>query len=172
MNKMKEIFLKFKKIKHFYIYLAVIVGLLLCVVYFSSFGKSKTDKSEENSAQENTSAVEYVDRLENKLCNVISDIDGVGKVEVAIALESGFSYEYATDSETKTTISGDVKTTITTETVILVSNEPLVIKEKYPVVKGVVVVAEGADNIGVKLAILTAVQTILNVDSNQISILT
>jgi len=171
MNKIKEIFAKIKGVKHFYVYLALLIGLLVCVVYFSSFGKSNSDKTIEDSTQESSSAMEYVDILENKLCSVISNIDGVGKVEVAIVLESGFSYEYATDTETKTTVSGDVKTTITTETVILISNEPLVIKENYPIVKGVVVVADGAQNFGIKMNIMTAVETILKVDSDKITIL-
>ena len=67
--------------------------------------------------------------------------------------------------------SGETQTTVTTSTVILVSNEPVIIKENYPVIKGVVVVAKGAENVNVKLNILTAVETVLEVDRNNITIL-
>ncbi len=171
MNKIKDLFARFKKIKHFEILLAVIVGLVVCVVYFSFFTKPKTDKTNENLTDDCVSAMEYVDFLENKLSNVLSKISGVGDVNVIITLESGFSYEYASDTETKSTTSGGVETTITTQTIILVSNEPVVVKEIYPIVKGVVVVAEGAENFNIKMNILTAVETVLEVERNNITIL-
>ena len=163
MNKLKTFWGKIKSIKHFEIWLAVCVGLVVCVVYFSFFGggKSKSDNSQNESTQEYSSAVEYTNFLENKLGNVLSKISGVGSVNVIITLESGFSYEYATDTET----------TITTETVILVSNKPVVMKEIYPTIKGVVVVAKGAENFSVKMNILSAVETVLEIDRTSITIL-
>ena len=77
----------------------------------------------------------------------------------------------ATETDTKTTVSGGTETTITTETVILVSNEPVIIKENYPVIKGVVIVAKGAENFSIKMDILEAVETVLEVDSDNITIL-
>ena len=89
--------------------------------------------------------------MENKLKNVISKISGVGEANVIITLESGFTYEYATDTETKTITSGGTETTLTTQTVILVNGQPVVVKQIYPVVKGVVIVAKGAENFAVKM---------------------
>ena len=171
MNKIKNFWSKIKSIKHFEIVLAVLVGLIVCVVYFSFWNKPKNDNTEKNSTQTYSSAEEYVYFLENKLCNVLSKIDGVGDVNVILTLQCGFTYEYATDSETKTTVSGGNETTITTETVILVSNEPVIVKEIYPVIKGVVVVAEGAENFTIKMNILTAVETVLEVERENITIL-
>lgn len=173
MNKVKAFFERFKKIKHIHIYIAVLIGILVCVVYFCNFRPKKTsDKIDDSSTENYGTSVEYVDYLENKLSNVLSKVSGVGKVEVIITLENGFSYEYATDTETKTMVSGGTETTVTTETVILVSNEPVVTKEIYPSIKGVVVVAEGAKDVSVRLNILTAVETVLEVDRNNITILT
>ena len=171
--KIKEMFSKLKKIKHKEIWIAVIIGLFVCVGYFSFFSSSseKSDTTSESSTQEMTSDMEYVKMLENKLCNVLSKISGVGDVNVIISLDSGFSYEYAKNTETKTTTSGGTQTTITTETIIYVANEPVVENEIYPVVKGVVVVAEGAEKTKVKLDILSAVETVLEVDRNKITIL-
>lgn len=171
MSKIKDFWTKLKSIKHFEIWVAVVIGLLVCVIYFSFFSQPKNDSFENDATKEYSSAEEYVDYLENKLCNVLSKISGVGDCSVIITLESGFSYEYATETDTKTTVSGGTETTITTETVILVSNEPVIIKENYPVIKGVVIVAKGAENFSIKMDILEAVETVLEVDSDNITIL-
>ncbi len=174
MSKLKSIFEKIKSIKHIHIYIALLIGIVICVIYFSGFASSKhkPDNTDNNSTENYGTSVEYIDYLENKLSNVLSKVSGVGKVEVIITLESGFSYEYATDTETKTMISGGTETTVTTETLILVSNEPVIEKEIYPKIKGVIVVAEGAKEVSVRLNILTAVETVLEVDRNNVTILT
>ncbi len=171
MNKVKELWNRLKQIKHFEIYLAVLVGIVVCVIYFSFFGGGSTDNNNNNSTENPTTAQEYVDMLENKLVNVLSKISGAGKCEVIITLESGFSYEYATDSETQTTTSGGTETTIKTETIILVSGEPVIIKENYPEIKGVVVVAEGAKDFSVLMNIQSAIETALEVEASDITIL-
>lgn len=171
MNKVKEIWGRVKSIKHIHIYLAVLVGVIVCLIYFWGFAGKSSDKTEEISTETYSSTVEYTNYLENKLSNVLSKVSGAGQVDVIITLENGFSYEYATDTETKTVVSGGTETTVTTETVILVSNEPVVVKEIYPSIKGVVVVADGANDVTVKLDIISAVETVLEVDRDKITIL-
>lgn len=171
MNKLKEVWQKFKSIRHYQVYLAIVLCGIACIAYFSFFKKSNADNSSNFSTETTLTTDEYVEGLENKLCNVLSNISGVGQVDVVITLQSGFSYVYATDSETKTTTSGSTETVVTKENVLLVSNEPVVVKEIFPEIKGVVVVAKGAENIGVKLNILNAVETALEVDSKDITIL-
>ena len=46
----------------------------------------------------------------------------------------------------------------------------LVLREDSPEVKGVLVIAEGADDIGVKLSLLNAVKTILNVSLDKVDV--
>lgn len=171
MNKLKSVLEKIKNMRNKHILIALVVGLVLCVFYFSFLTPTENDTNTDNSTQQTTSAEEYVDMLENKLSNVLANISGVSSCNVIITLESGFNYVYATDTETKTTISGSNETSITTETVILVSNEPIVVKEIYPAIKGVVVVANGAEDFSVKMNILSAVETVLDVDRNNITIL-
>ncbi len=171
MSKLKDFWDKFKKIKHIQIISAVVVGLLICLIYFGFSQMTKSEEITENSTEEYSSAEEYVTALENKLCYVLSKITGVGNVDVVITLASGFTFEYATDVETKTVSSGGTETTVTTETIILVSNEPVVVKQNYPEIKGVVIVAEGAENFAVKMNIMTAVETVLQIDTSNITIL-
>ncbi len=151
----------------------MVVGVVLVVAYYAlcSSSSSSSDNSSDNSTETYSSAEEYVDILENKLCNVLSKVSGVEEVSVVITLECGFTYEYATDSETNTVISGGTETTITTETVILVSGEPIVVKQNYPVIKGVVIVAKGAENFSVKMNLISAVETVLQIDQDKIIIL-
>ena len=96
-----------------------------------------------------------------------------------ITLDGGMRYEYATESEEVTTSTevGDntnSKTTITEEVVIVTINgksTPLVIKESYPKIIGVVVVASGAAKAQVKLNIMNAITALLDVTDANIQIL-
>ncbi len=171
MNKINEIWNRIKQIKHLPIITAVFIGLLICVIYFSSFVVTKNDNNIVNTTEEYSSASEYVDNLENKLVNVLSKISGVQSVNALITLESGFSYKYATETETRTTTSGGQDITITTEKVVYVDDKPVVEQEIYPVIKGVVIVAKGAENFTVKMNILDATETILQIDRSNITIL-
>ena len=167
--KFKEFWSKIKSIKHFEIYLAVIIGLILCLFYFAFFvDKSSADKKKEISTEEYSSTEEYVDNLENRLCNVLEKISGVTSCSVVVTLESGFSFEYATDKETNVDKNGN---STTVETIVFQDDEPVIVKENYPEIKGVVIVAKGSEDIRVKLDILEAVTTIFKIDESDISIL-
>lgn len=171
MIKFKNIWNKFKSLKHKELIIAAVVGLILCAGYFAFFKSPAADKTQQNSSEEYSSSEEYTQSLENKLKNVISKISGVGEANVIITLESGFTYEYATDTETKTITSGGTETTLTTQTVILVNGQPVVVKQIYPVVKGVVIVAKGAENFAVKMKIISACETVLKTPSEKITVL-
>ena len=43
-------------------------------------------------------------------------------------------------------------------------------EEIYPVIKGIVVVADGADDIGTKMNIMTVLQTVIDIDNSKINI--
>ena len=170
MDKLKDFVKKIKSVRHIEIYLAVIVGLIVIMCYFFFVSKPE-NKKEENSTENYSNAQEYADYLENKLCNVLSNITGVGDVSAIITLDGGFTYEYAVDSETNTTNSGSSETSVTVDTTILVNGEPIVVKVIYPEIKGVVIVADGSENFAIKMNIMEAVQTLLNVETNSITIL-
>ena len=169
MKSLKDFWSKLKGVRHIEIDIAVLLGIVVCVCYFAFFvDKGKNDTNLQNTTQEYSSSEEYVDYLENKLCNVLSKISGVGEVSAIITLESGFSYEYAMDTETTTGSNGN---STTLETTIIIDNEPVIVKEIYPVIKGVVIVAKGSENFSIKMDILEAVTTILEIDESDITIL-
>ncbi len=171
-SSLKSLWDRLKKIKHIEIYLTVIFALIIIAIYLSTLGigggkATSTDNNNENSTNTFSSSAEYVNYLENKLDNVLSSVKGASNVKVIITLESGFEYQYATEEETKQTSTG----TITTTKLVLVDNQPVVVKEFYPTIKGIVVVAKGADDIKVKMDILNLLQTVLEVDNANITIL-
>ena len=170
--KLKEIISKFiERIKNSRKLQFLLVGVLAAVillVYFAYFINETNDKEHISSTQTFDSLTEeYVSSLETKLGKVLSNIEGTGKVSVAITVSSGFAHEYAYEETSKDGLSSSS----TSSSLILVNNEPVIVSQTYPVISGVLVVAEGGGNIKVKLAILESIQTLLDVANEDITIL-
>ena len=170
-DKLKLLYDRIKKVKHFEIYLAVGLALIVDIVYFSCIKSPPSTKEEINKIDNINSnfstSGEYIDYLENKLENVITKVKGAGNVNVVVSLEKGFEYIYATEEETRTTSNG---TTITTTSVVMVNGQPIIKEEIYPVVNGIVVISSGANDVSVKMNILSIIQTVIDVDNSKISI--
>ncbi len=176
LSKFKQLDVK-KKIQYLIIILIVIVIL---AIYFASAGKEQP--SIETLDESPVTVTENEDTTEQKLKNILSRIKGAGEVEVMITYETGTEIVPAISVDTQTTTKTDTHDngTSTTDTqnsqseVVTVGSSggssALVIKEKSPLVKGVIVVAQGADDIAVKLNLLKAVQTILNVGPHQVDV--
>lgn len=172
LSKIIERFSKLKKNKNFLVFIAVGLAVLIAIIYFSSLlgTNDKNSSTKEDNIETNFStSEEYVIYLENKLENVISQVKGAGNVDVIVTLEKGFEYVYLTEEETKTSANG---ITTTTTTVVMVDGEPVLTEEIYPIIKGIVIVSAGANDVAVKMNILTLIQTVVDVDSSKISIFT
>lgn len=170
---LKNFLAKIKKIKHIEIYIAIGLAVLLAVIYFSFLPtKDKGDKTQSSqidiTSENISSSSEYTAYIENKLENVITSVKGVGDAKVIVTLEKGFEYIYATEEETKTSSNG---TTITTVSIVMVDGQPIIKEEIYPVVKGIVVVASGVEDVAVRMNVLSLIQTIVDVDNSQINIM-
>lgn len=152
----------FKKIKLEY-FIAVVAILTVFLIFSNNF---KNDSLTTNSTINDVD--EYVLMLENKLSKRLSEIDGAGKVSVIISVKKGIYTEIATEKSTSTGINGEK----TEETPILVSGKPIILNEIYPEICGVVIIAKGANNIKVKMALLAATQIFLDLTSDKIEILT
>lgn len=144
-------------------YAAVIVlSLLITIVFvFSLFTKN------DNKTLSDDVDV-YVSALENKLSETLSKVKGVGKVSVIIKVDGG--KETVIAKKTVKTESGGK--TETEETPVLVNGKTVILKELYPSVSGVIIVAEGADNFSVMRKIQQATLSLLDIDVNKIEILT
>ena len=142
--------------------LIILCVALLILVVSINFLPKKTDSQVSGDA-----VIEYVNCMEQKLETLLSKVDGAGKVSVAISVESGMETVLAMTTTTKETSSGRE----IVSTPILVNGKTVVLKEIYPKISGVLIVAEGADKLMVYNKIQQAALSLLDVKAAQIEIL-
>jgi len=186
-NTMKRISDKIKNIKNIEIYIAVLIIAIIVSLYTSSMEKPSS-RAEEKGGTE-LQGVQWVhqeaqqDQLEVKLQKKLSSIKGAGKVEVMITYSSSKEMVPAvniTESQTTTEeqdSGGGVRKVsqkdVNSQTVTMNDaggTKPLVVKEVEPEIKGVIVIAEGARDIRIKMDLMRAVQTALGVSAQQVEV--
>lgn len=158
----KNIIEKIKENKKLQYLLIAVFSIVIIFIFISTFTKSDADGNTE------TEINVYVVQLENRLKETLSHVDGAGDVSIVITVESEMETVLAMETVTKQTAAG----TEVTETPVIVNGKPIVLKEKYPKVVGVLIVAQGAKNISVLTKIQQATISLLDIDVNQIEILT
>ncbi len=167
---------KLKNIKHIEIIIVVIFILILLLICFAgnntfSFLSNKQATASSSSNIMYVSTSDYVSSIESKLKSILSNINGAGKVEVMISVDGSSEIQFATDE----TITTNGQTTEKTINIVFVTkdgvNQPIITSEKLPKINGVVVVSSGAKNTKVKLQLMSAVQTLINIDCDKIQIL-
>ncbi|MDY4676843.1 MAG: hypothetical protein SO373_06825 [Candidatus Borkfalkiaceae bacterium] len=156
MNNKKSLKDLFRKAKPEYLMIAA-AAIIVLILFGSSFVKTQTEKDYDVN--------DYVDMLETKLSDRLSELDGAGRVKVIISVKSGMRSEIATEKQV-----GGIGDR-TTETPVLISGKPLILGEIYPEICGVIIMAKGAENVKVRLSLITAAQTFLDVSSDKIQVL-
>lgn len=162
--------------------LILLCGLLgMAAIFFSQIHpKPDIPPKAEAAASQNTES-----DLERRLAGIVQEIAGVGRSKVMVTFKSGVEYVYAKDE--KRTIdrlegshpsSGNsLQQKDNTETnYILVDGgggkkQALVEKQLEPVVKGVVVLCEGADDPVVERRVTEAVSTALGISTSHICVI-
>ena len=158
-TKKKNVFLAGLKGKGLPLVLAVVMCAVLFAVFFSG-GTGKT-------TTETQSLEGYTLAMESKLEKLLGTVDGAGKVRVMITFEESATKLYA--YETKTVTSGGVTTV--TKQLVTASGKPVTEGERVPRVLGVVVCLEGANQLRVRMDVVAAVQTLLDVPAERIEVL-
>ena len=171
-----------EKIKRILLYIGAICGISL--IAMSGIEKKEIVNKDEinNITQEELSNESSKTALEEKLKNILSQIEGAGELDVMITYESSEEIQPAfntntTMEETKEVDKQGGERTVTTssenKTMITSSaNDPIVIKTNQPKINGVIVVATGAKDLNVKETLYSAVQTALQVQGHQVEIYT
>ena len=164
--------------------LAVYGGIIVIValLYIAGLSSGKGEKRAEASTTQPAAAPQSQTDLETRLKTVLSSIRGAGEVEVLITYESGSELVTAmstnVNSNRSETSDGE-KTSTNTQTTEVSQpatvnssngNEPIILVEKQPVVRGVIVVAEGAADIRVKLDLQRAVTAVLDIPISKIEV--
>lgn len=171
-KKIKELL----KNKNFKIKLLILFIMGVVFLYIGNFPYFKNEKPVSTDINEKNQETEKDDNLEKRLKNILSKVDGAGNVDVMITYQSNKEIVVAkkTDEETETDNS-KMRQNIKNEYVIMQSekggDEPLVLKEMSPSIEGVLIVAEGGDNIVVKDGLLKATEALLGVPPHKIEIL-
>jgi stage III sporulation protein AG len=146
-----------------YALLILLVGVVLLLLPSNSEQNTTTTTSQTTAQEEDFD----LSALEQRLGDSLSKIQGVGKAEVILTLESGSRKilaedreEKETESQTTTVVidSGSGQETVVTTQVI------------YPVFQGALVVCDGGGNATVRLNVLKAVEALTGLKADNISI--
>lgn len=177
-EKAKNLYKKLRTIKNIEIIIALVIISIAVLIYFSIEAKKDNQTPAiENNVSSETSLTEG---LEERLANILTEIEGAGEVRVMITYETTAEIVTADKVDTHTTTSGVGDSTVTNTTSnsvpIIVTgtdgSEVIVLQEKMPRIKGVIIVAEGAGDVAVKMRLMSATSTVLGVNANSIQIFT
>ena len=126
---------------------------------------------------------DYEAEYENQLKEVLETISGVGEVHVVVNVDSTSQkiIEKNTVTQSQTTTETDreggkreVEDLSKDEQVVIIQDgekeTPIVVQTKKPEIRGVLVVAGGADNIHIKKTIVESVTRVLGVPSHRVAV--
>ena len=136
--------------------IALVAAVILVV--FTTF-------SERKDAASVSEAGTYAEGLESRLSQVLSQMSGAGSVAVFITVSSEGEKVVATESTV------DADGTVT-EVPVFSGGEVVVLEEKNPEITGVLIVAEGADDLNVRFNLLEATASVLDIDQSIVKVYT
>ena len=172
--------------------LIFLIGVVLVIT--ASFFKSSSSNNVQSDSLISKNTLEktnntpvavtaYEQDIKNQLKSILSQIDGVGRVEVMVTFESGEetvpavnsndAYSTTQDSnngDKSVTTQGNNSSTVVTTNEQDGSTKPLIVKTYKPKVCGVCVVAEGAEDSLTQLRITKSVMDLLNVADSKVNV--
>ena len=174
-EKVREILRSPGKKKLQYLLVGVLLAAIL-LIYLSTF---RTAESPKKAAQEPSAQTQAQGDLAEKLERILSKVAGAGRVDVVINYESSAELVPAMSEQNKSSTNesegGSSSTQNESRDIATVKEgsdtSAFIIKEIQPVVRGVLVVAEGAGDISVRVKLLEAVQTFLAIDGDKVEVL-
>ncbi len=180
------------------IWLVVLAALGVAILIFSavigpdhdpgySTGQTPPQESNVNAAPEQARSAMTAEeeQLGSKLCEMLRQVEGAGRVEVSVRLSGTTRSEYAVNdttgkklTEEKDQGGGTRTTTEETGSSQLVMNrsgsggeQPVVERQAAPQIAGVLVVADGAGNARVKAKLYEATRVAVGVEPQKILVL-
>ena len=137
-----------------------IIGAVLMITFGNGTGE-KTEKVQTSQTTAND---------EERLSEILSQIDGAGKVDVMITYYGTAEKDIAYETQTNSVGRDERSEESEDKRAVMTGSEPMVIKETYPEVKGVIIAAQGADKAYVRQAISQAVTAVLDVPAHRVCI--
>ena len=181
-------------------FIIILAGILCLVVVWPASGSSTTDSVRDvgsssgntgisNGGNASTDSAQaalnlYVENQEERLKNILEQMDGVGKIQVMIRAKASKEYVVEKDLTTSTNTVSETDSQGGTrqsseasksETSLYTKDGsgndiPWVIKEMEPEIEGVVVAAEGGGNEQIANEITQAVQVLFNIPIHKIKV--
>ena len=163
-----------------------LAGLLLLVIAAPVKQKEQKKTQEEVTVQSQEPTDDQIRQsYEKQLESVLSQVEGVGTVQVAVAMESTGKKQVEKDSPEDTSTSsekGDSGTERTSQTVTTGETTvyedtgdgvqtPYISSSTYPEIRGVIVVAQGGGNPVIVQQIQEAVMALFHVEAHEIKVL-
>lgn len=160
--------------------LVILCLAALAIIYavFSADGGSSVPADETGSGQSGGNSYED---METRLEEILSRIEGAGAVRVMITYATGAEiipamstqYQSSVSEESdqtgawqKSTNESEQSSPVTSQS----GSEALVLTEKMPEILGVMVVAEGAGDLHVRMALQQAVETVLQLSPKKVDV--
>ena len=159
-------------------FLALLGILLITLASFIPTNKNTKNKNLKNNSTE-TDINTYTNKLENKINNIVKQIEGVGNCKVLITMENGIENIYANSEKKMSNLNENISGTpsqhndVQRDIVLIDGNEgkqALMVTLKEPPVKGVVIVCQGAENELVAKRVTYAVSKALKITINRLSV--
>lgn len=151
--------------KYKYVWIVLLVGVVLMML-----PERKKDDATIQIQAASESATEF--SIEDRLGEILCHVAGAGKVKVMLSVSQGERTIYQTDTTySQTTDHTDSRT----QTILIKdddrSESGLVHQRNPPTYQGAIILAQGADDPAVKLAIVEAVSDVTGLGADRISVL-
>ncbi|NMA66218.1 MAG: hypothetical protein GX957_08275 [Clostridiaceae bacterium] len=137
---------------------------------------SMSSEDEASLKYSSMSGHEIVANIEQRLSELLSKVDGAGQVDVMIFADSSSEHVPAYNNEQNTrsdeSVSGKSSEIKETRQLALSGDDtPVILKVNVPQIKGVVVVAQGADDILIREQLNNSVCTLLGIPEHRVQIM-
>lgn len=140
-----------------------------------------SDVSSDNSKNITNDLIQdYSNNIESELREILSQIKGVGDVKIMVNLEDtaekipAFNTTTVNENTNEKDAGGGAREVMREDLkreVVTANGESLmIIKEVKPSVKGVIVVAEGAEDMLIKEQLYSAIKTVLGISGNKVEV--
>lgn len=159
--------------KYKYFIAVILAGVIMMIFTFSPQTDQKQQETDDAAAQ-----TFDLSTFQRTVAESLSKIDGAGRVEVLLSLESGEESVYASDvNKSSQTTGGDSDSSSESyqSSMSILSDgsygeAPVLIKSNYPTFRGAVVLCDGADSDAVRLQIVQAISALCGISSDHVSI--
>lgn len=193
-EKLKKIFSKNdgnnkKKIENILVFIVILAITIVAINYIWNGDETSKSSNEVPEAENSNSVVQvstdsFYDENEEKLANILSNIEGVGKVKVLLTysqtstsiplynenLRESNTTEIDSSGGSRTVAESDSEKEVIYKEDSSGNREPVTQSVISPQIEGAIITAEGADNAEVKSAIVQAVEAATGLATHKIQV--